>query len=292
MRRSFSNVFVLSGLALSFSGCDKLRAALADLADGEMCLDSLLDLVGSSRDQLSKYGADIFLSDAISAQEDLLGSSIVVDCQAQDSLGALTDASVGSSSPEGSTGEQPPREPETIEVGSSSQVGDALLDAVQSASSRGMEVAILLDTTGSMRDDQASVVLAIDEIIGEVRDAKGWIAMASFGDRNCPDDDPWYGLNNEGLIALEDSSDLMSVQSRLLDGIVQTHGCDWPESLYDGIWDTADGLNWNSKNRRIIAITDATPLEGDKTVHSAEEVGEKLDSLGIALDTILVGISY
>ena len=194
MRRSFLNVILFSGLALSLSGCDKLRAALTDLADGEMCLDSLLDLIGSSRDDLSKYGADIFLADAISAQEDVLGSSIVVDCQAQDSVGALTDASVGSSSPEGSAGEQPPREPEITEVGSSSQVGEALLDAVQSASSRGMEVAILLDTTGSMRDDQASVVLAIDDIIAGVRDNKGWIAMASFGDRNCPNDDPWLSL--------------------------------------------------------------------------------------------------
>ena len=40
------------------------------------------------------------------------------------------------------------------------------------------------------------------------------------------------------------------------------------------------------------AITDARPLEPPYTNHTSEEVSEKLDSLGVTLDTMLVGIVF
>jgi len=279
---------LLLGLSLvGLSGCD----ALKDLADGEMCLNTLLDMAGLTRDDLEDSGADEILAEALAAQEDVLGTSIVVDCQAQESVSAISDASAGAAPPDGGSGEEPPRDPETTEIGSSDQVGGAVLEAVQSGGSEGMEVAILLDTTGSMRDDEESVRAAIEDIITEVENNNGFIALASYGDLNC--DDPWYGINEGGLIDLSaDGGVMATTKDDLFSGIVQTYGCDWPESLYGGIWETADRLDWKSQNRRIIAITDATPLEPPKTTYSAEMVADKLTELGISLDTILVGISY
>jgi len=265
--------------------------SLKDLADGEMCLNTLLEMAGLTRADLEGSGADEILAHALAAQEDVLGTSIVVDCEAQESVSAISDASAAAEPPEDAEGEEPPREPETTEIGSSDQVGGAVLGAVQSGSSEGMEVAILLDTTGSMRDDEVSVREAIEDIITEVENNNGFIALASYGDLNC--DDPWYGINEGGLIDLSGGGGVMATtKDDLFSGIVQTGGCDWPESLYGGIWETADRLDWKSQNRRIIAITDATPLEPPKTTYSAEMVADKLNELGISLDTILVGISY
>ncbi len=290
MRSSLVSPFLLAGMAFGLSGCDKLKDALEDLADGEMCLDTFLEMVGISRDDLGETG-DALLEDALAAQEEFLGASIVVDCEAKESMSALSDSSAGVEAPEGSNGEEPRREAETTEVSSSGEVGGAVLDAVQTGSSGGMEVAILLDTTCSMRDDETSVKAAIFDIIDEVKDNDGFIAMASYGDnQGC--DSPWYGINPGGLIEANGSSMVADdVKEDLFAGIVRTGGCDWPESLYDGIWETADRLTWKSKNRRIIAITDASPHEV-KTDHTAGDVEAKLSDLGISLDTILVGISY
>ena len=84
----------------------------------------------------------------------------------------------------------------------------------------------------------------------------------------------------------------MDIETTLKTGIVETGGCNWPESMYDAVWETATRLDWEGDNRRIIAITDARPLEPPYTNHTSEEVSEKLDALGVTLDTILVGIVF
>ena len=163
-------------------------------------------------------------------------------------------------------------------------LGPLGLDAGQ-----GMEVAILLDTTCSMRDDQAAVNRALDEILSNVEAQDGTVSMASFGD-NWGCDDPWYSRNAGGF--LDPSSDSALVGDQLMSGMRQTDGCDWPESLYDGVWKTADELPWSASNRLLIAITDAAPLEPPYTNHTASQVVDKLVEREIVLSTILVGVSY
>lgn len=274
---------------LGLTGCDKVLNALADAADGEMCLSSLLDLADLTRDDISGPGADELLMAALEAQKEVIGEAFVVDCDARDSLASLSGSSGSAADGEG---EAPPRTAETSTVGSADQVGGAILDAVQSGGSDGMEVAILLDTTGSMRDDTEAVQAAVADIIAEVKSNNGHIAMASFGDNQGCDDPAWFAINPGGLIDLGASTSLLSTEDDLWAGVVDTHGCDWPESLYDAVWETAGRLDWKSKNRRIIAITDAPPLEPPKSEHTPEEVGGRLTDLGISLDTVLVGISY
>ena len=66
-----------------------------------------------------------------------------------------------------------------------------------------MEVAILIDTTGSMRDDQA-VEKAVADIIAEVKENKGYLAMASYGD-NWGCDEPSVRNQLGGLLDVNDS---------------------------------------------------------------------------------------
>ncbi|MAY80680.1 MAG: hypothetical protein CL930_07830 [Deltaproteobacteria bacterium] len=275
------NILACTGLLAltSLAGCDAISKALEE---GGICLDDLLEMADLTREDLEASDADELVESAMVAQEEVLGVSIVKDCRAEEGMDSLVADSSGGG------GEESPREGESVSVGSAGQLGGTIVDMVDSAASDGMEVAILLDTTCSMRDDEAAVDAALEEIIQSVQDNNGLISLASYGDnQGC--DDPWYARNDGDLI---DPSANTMVADSLLTGIVRTGGCDWPESLYDGIYKTADELPWASANRRIIAITDATALEPPRTNHSQEDVTALLESKSISLDTILVGVSY
>jgi hypothetical protein len=274
------NFLACTGLLVltSLSGCDALTKALEE---GGICLDDLLEMADMTREDLEASDADELVEAAMVAQEEFLGVSIVKDCRAEDGMDSLVAGSSGG-------GEEAPREGESVSVGSAGQIGGTIVDMVDSAASDGMEVAILLDTTCSMRDDEAAVNAALEEIIQSVQDNNGLISLASYGDnQGC--DDPWYARNAGDLI---DPNASTMVADSLLTGIRRTGGCDWPESLYDGIYKTAEELPWASGNRRIIAITDASALEPPKTNHTQDEVTALLEDKSISLDTILVGVSY
>jgi len=261
---------------LGLTGCDSLLKALNDAADGQMCLSTVLDLAGITRDDLSAPGADELLTATLIAQEAIIGDAYVVDCEAEDSLSYLSGASEGI----------------TTSVSGSGELGGALMDSIQDNSSNGMEVAILIDTTGSMRDDQVAVEKAVADIIAEVQENKGHLAMASYGDNQGCDEPEWYAINDGGLLDVSSGGSIMVTETVLKTGVIETGGCNWPESMYDAVWETATRLDWKSDNRRIIAITDARPLEPPYTNHTSEEVSEKLSELQVTLDTMLVGIVF
>ena len=166
------------------------------------------------------------------------------------------------------------------------------MDSIQDNSSEGMEVAILIDTTGSMRDDQEAVEKAVADIIADVKENEGYLAMASYGDNQGCDEPEWYAINPGGLLNVNETGSIMVTESALKAGLIETGGCNWPESMYDAVWETATRLDWKGDNRRIVAITDARPLEPPYTNHTSEEVSEKLSELGVTLDTMLVGIVF
>ena len=261
---------------LGLTGCDSVLKALQDAADGQMCLSTVLDLAGVTREDLSAPGADELLTATLLAQAEIIGEAYVVDCEAEDSLSYLSSASDGV----------------TTAVSGAGQLGGALMDSIQDNSSEGMEVAILIDTTGSMRDDQDAVEKAVADIIAEVKENKGYLAMASYGDNQGCDEPEWYAINPGGLLDVSETGSIMVTEMALKAGIIETGGCNWPESMYDAVWETATRLAWKGDNRRIIAITDARPLEPPHTNHTSEEVNAKLSDLGVTLDTMLVGIVF
>ena len=143
-----------------------------------------------------------------------------------------------------------------------------------------------------MRDDQKAVEEAVEDIIAEVKENEGRLAMASYGDNQGCDEPDWFAINTGGLLDVSTTGSIMVTEAALKTGVVETGGCNWPESMYDAVWETATRLDWEGDNRRIIAITDARPLEPPYTNHTSEEVSEKLNELGVTLDTILVGIVF
>lgn len=283
-------LIVVASLALALSAflttsCDEAAEALKEAAgdDGVWCLDELLELAGLTREDLGD-GADEVVAEVLAAQEDLLGTSYVIDCEAQEKNADMTKPD-----PSGPSGDAPEaKEGLDLTAPGAQDVPDRIQDVEQEQGEDNGDVMILLDATGSMSDDQAAVSANIEEILDGVRERDGRIAVAWYkDDYNC--DDPWYGNNASGFV---DANDGASEIDSFLASIPVSGGCDWPESMYDALWESAD-LNWSSQTaRNIIVITDAPPLEGAATEHTEDEVKAKLAETGITLNTITVGISY
>ncbi|MBI5525078.1 MAG: VWA domain-containing protein [Deltaproteobacteria bacterium] len=279
-------VLVCCALTGALTACEEVRDAIKEAAgkDGVWCLDELLKMAGLTREDLGK-DADKLIADALSAQEDLLGESYVIDCEAKDKNGDLTKPGASS----GGEGVPPVQEGETLVAPSAEDVPGQIGKIQDTRGGAGEDVAILLDATGSMGDDQAAVAENIDSIMAAVAANEGRLAVAWYKD-NMECDSPWYQSNASGLV---DMTGITSEIKAFVNSIYADGGCDWPESLYDAVWETATKLQWESLTRRmIIVITDAPPLEGSLTVHTKEQVVAKTAELGITIHTITVGVSY
>lgn len=279
-------VLLLLATAWMVIGCDEVKDAIKEACGGEYCcLDDLLEMAGTSREELGK-DADKVIADALAAQEEWLGESLVVDCQAQAKNDELTKPAgepVGEGVPKAEQGE-------TVVAPSAQDVPEETGKILDARGAQGEDVVILLDATGSMGDDQAAVAEHIGTISGDVKAKAGRLALAWYKD-NMSCDTPWYQHNASGLVAL-DGAGGTEIQS-FIQAVPVGGGCDWPESLYDAVWEAATTLSWESSSKRmIIIITDAPPLEGDLSTHTKAQVAAKTAELGITLHTITVGVSY
>ncbi|MBZ0274050.1 hypothetical protein K8I61_18575 [bacterium] len=290
---AIASVFLLTAM----SACDEAKDAIAKAAgdDGVWCLDELLELAGTSREELGDEGNDI-LEDVLSAQEDLLGQSFVIDCEATAAADEMTSDDDDAADDDHANDDDAADDDATDDGNENTRVAEdaddvpvAILDILKERGGPGEDVAVLVDGTASMGDDQQAVLANLDAILGEVKEQGGRLALAYFRDnQDCSD--PWYGVNESGLVALDAAGE--AEIEEFLSLMPHTGGCALPESLYDGIWETATVLDWQADVRLLISITDAPPLEGDDTNHSLAEVKAKLDELDIELNAITVGISY
>lgn len=260
---------VLLGTVLALPGCDLL--ALSDF----MCLSRVLEVADIAEGELKGADADARLKEALRLAEDVLGELPVMDCEAEASFEGLMSA-VGDR--DGGT---------LVHAWSADQVADEAGQLIQDGVGRGGEVALLIDTTGSMHDDTRQLRENIDLVLDEVADKNARISVAFFGDNQSCDQE-WYRRNKGGLLPHDD--DRIKKAAGSWEGAL-TGGCDWQESLYDAVWKTANELDWQDRDRRIIVITDAEAHDL-KTNHSEADVRELLEQQGIVLDTILVGVGF
>ncbi|MDP8223826.1 MAG: hypothetical protein P9L99_10740 [Candidatus Lernaella stagnicola] len=274
----------------SMMACDEAEDAIKELADvvfdGEVCLNDLLEYVGLTRDDLGE-AADEAMEELLAAQEDVLGAAYIIDCQAKEKAEDLSDPT---GDPPTDEGAPPAEEGENRTADSAGDVPGQIRDIIDERGGNGSDTAILLDATGSMWDDQAAVSSEFNGIIAEVQSQNGNLAIAWYKDRDC--DNPWYDVNSAGLLPMADAGNRSEITG-YFDSINVVGGCDWPESLYDGVWETATGLAWTSTTARmIIVITDADALTPPRSTHSEAETQAKLAEEGITLHTIFVPITF
>lgn len=236
--------------------------------DGEaQCLDDFLAELGEDRGSIEaeaeRLGVDAsqLIENLVSTATEVADS--LIDCAALDSLTELADETGGkfyqSDSPE--------------------QTLDHTKDWLGQVQGDPVDLVFLIDTTCSMSNDLDVVRNGLNEIIAASPEKSVFLSAAWFRDRNV--DDPWY----DGLGAFASKEQVRS----FLNATEPSGGGDLPESLYDGTWQTLEALPWNSPARTLVVITDASPLTGDRTVRSKDEVVAKAKELDVQLVTILVG---
>jgi len=264
---STPRLVVLSPVVL-LPGCDLLKVM------EHACLSRVLEVAELDADALKGVDADARLEEALEVAADVLGELPVLDCDAEASFDAL----LGDLGDEGGV---------LVHAWQAEDVSEQAGQLVEQGVGRGGEVALVIDTTGSMHDDTRALRENIDRVLSEVEQKGGTISVVFFGDNQQCDAD-WYTRNKGGLI--DPNDDRIVRAARSWEGAL-TGGCDWQESMYDAVWKTANELDWQSDDRSIIVITDADPHE-DKTNHTQAEVRDMLSKNDIVLDTILVGLVF
>ena len=130
------------------------------------------------------------------------------------------------------------------------------------------DILFLIDKTGSMADDIANVQKGLTEIINSINNYKNIrVAIGLYGDKNS-DGKSWYSFKNF-------ETNLESAK-KFIEGIKVTNGDDYPESVYDGFFQSSKENFWKSEHKRmIILIGDAPPLEKPLSDYSMSEVINK-----------------
>jgi hypothetical protein len=149
------------------------------------------------------------------------------------------------------------------------------------------DILFLIDKTSSMEDDIANVRKGLTEIINSISKYKNVrVAIGLYGDKNY-DGKEWYSFRNF-------DTDLKSAKN-FIKGIQVTAGMDYPESVYDGFFETTKENFWKSENKRmIILIGDAPPLEKPLSEYSMDDVIAKAtaDKITMNFYPIVVSSSF
>lgn len=165
---------------------------------------------------------------------------------------------------------------------SATEVPDIIIDVITEQAVEGTDLVFLIDNTFSMSNDIDEVKAALTDIISNLP-ANNRLAMAVYNDAN-EDPDGWY----DWFDLTEDYSQAQT----FLDEISVYGGGDFPESVYDGLYNTVDFLSWGSDTKRmILVIGDAPPLEGSLTNHTLSEVVDICNDMDVVanLYPILIG---
>jgi hypothetical protein len=139
---------------------------------------------------------------------------------------------------------------------------------IEKHSTNNSDILFLIDKTGSMKDDIANVQKGLTGIINSINKYNNIrVAIGLFGDKNFDGKD-WYTFKNF-------ETNLESAK-KFIKEIKVTNGNDYPESVYDGFFQSTKENFWKSENKRmIILIGDAPPLEKPLSDYSILDVINK-----------------
>lgn len=152
-------------------------------------------------------------------------------------------------------------------VAQTSEVTKSIVAIIDESAIEGLDVMIILDKTSSMADDFINIKKGLHQIISSLEKIEEVrLAISSFGDKNV-DGKNWYDFQNfEGNF---------KHARNFLNGIQQTFGGDYPESVYDGVYETFKEDFWRSNSKRVaILLGDAPSLVGIGTKYTEENIVE------------------
>ena len=160
----------------------------------------------------------------------------------------------------------------------------AIKEIIKERLKAGADLVFLVDNTGSMGDDIASIQEQLSEII-KVLPSNTQVGIATYQDRDS-EGDYWYIWHNL-------TTNMDSVKT-WIDAMFAGYGGDFPESVYDGIWNTVNNMTWRTSSTKvIIVIGDAPALEDpSRTTYSQAQVIAKCKEAGILVNLYPILIGY
>lgn len=146
-----------------------------------------------------------------------------------------------------------------------------------------LDMALVIDTTGSMDDDIKAMRGAAGSMLANAfaRTGKTRVAVVYYKDKTA--DCPWVTRIEAAFT--EDKGAIASALARAQIGC----GGDEPEHVYAAIYKAASGLSWRPEAVKLmVLIGDAPPHEDYSDVTRGSAMG-KAKAVGIAVTTIIVG---
>lgn len=150
-------------------------------------------------------------------------------------------------------------------VSNSKFVAKVITDIIKSNMTNGSDIMMIIDKTSSMADDLANIKEGLNQILKLIKSYDNIrLSVATYGDRNV-DGKLWFEYKNF-------ESDFTGTMD-FINNIEMTHGGDFPESVYDGIYEAFQKDFWNSDTKRaVILLGDAPSLDSIKSEHSINDI--------------------
>ncbi len=147
----------------------------------------------------------------------------------------------------------------------SKYVTKTLVEIIDNYSSDNTDLMIIIDKTESMLDDIDNIKVGLGQILNSISKYNNIrLSVATYGDKNT-DGALWYDFRNF-------ENDFKET-GEFINNIQLTNGGDFPESVYDGIYEAFQENFWKSNSKRmVILIGDAPSLDSSLTTHRIEDV--------------------
>ena len=142
-----------------------------------------------------------------------------------------------------------------------------------------IDLVLALDTTQSMRDDMPVlrdnlVALLQEELAGFDSFRIGFLLYRDYLE--------------DYLVRRYEFVDTFPLVQDRLNRIRVAGGRDIPEAVYEALWASVEGFDWEAPERRIILIGDAPPHPRPRGSVTRERVFDRARELGISINTIIL----
>ncbi len=121
-----------------------------------------------------------------------------------------------------------------------------------------LDVAFVVDTTGSMKDDiravKDSLFDIVDKVVTRTKDLRIRFGIVSYRDH--PPQDRTY------VTRVFDFTDQMKKVHRQISGLKPSEGGDTPEAVADGLFDARTKLSWSNDAYKVLLLVGDAPPHG------------------------------
>ena len=150
-------------------------------------------------------------------------------------------------------------------VANSKFVAKEISEIVENHAIDNTDLMIIIDKTTSMADDLDNIKKGLDQILNSLKQYQNIrLCVSTYGDKNI-DGKLWYDYQN-----FESDFD---GSMNFIENIQMTHGGDFPESVYDGIYKAFQEEFWQSNSKRLVVLLgDAPSLDSTLTTYTEQDV--------------------